>query len=168
MTDALLRTLLNDYQALAGAMERRNAGERDAAIELLHDMFVKLASAERPPARVENPGGFLWKMLRNFAADGHRRRAVEARLFDRDGLPETAADPADPERILSARQRLAAVQQAFDEMSPRVRQVFWLRRIEGCSQADTAARLGISPSATEKAMTRAMLHLMNRLADLER
>ena len=165
MTDALLRALMDDYRALAGSMARR--GDPDAAIEVLHDMFIKLASAERPPERVENPGGFLWKMLRNFAADGRRRRAVEDRLFDRDGLPETMAGGADPERILAARQRLATVQRAFDEMSPRVRQVFWLRRIEGCSQAETATRLGISTSAAEKAMTRAMLHMITRLAELD-
>ena len=50
-------------------------------------------------------------------------------------------------------------------MPERTRHVFVLRRIEGLRYQDVAKRLGLSVSAVEKHMQRAMLHLVQRLND---
>lgn len=70
-----------------------------------------------------------------------------------------------PERVLIGKDRLAEAVAILMELPERPRTVFVLRRIEGLRYKDIAARLGISVSAIERHMKRAVLHLMKRLED---
>ena len=56
-----------------------------------------------------------------------------------------------------------ALLDALEELPPRTRQVFVLCRIEGMRQKGVAKRLGVSVSAIEKHMIKAIAHLSMRL-----
>ena len=70
-----------------------------------------------------------------------------------------------PDRVLIGRDRLAEAIAILMEMPERRRTIFVLRRMEGLRYKDIAARLGISVSAVERHMRRAVLHLIERLED---
>ena len=53
----------------------------------------------------------------------------------------------------------------LDELPERTRQVFVLCRVEGIRQKNVARRLGVSVSAVEKHMIRAIAHLATSLGD---
>ena len=71
----------------------------------------------------------------------------------------------DAASVLSARQRLAAVIAAVQELGPQTQRVFRLHKLEGLSHSETAARLGISRSAVEKHMIAVLKHLARRLPE---
>ena len=55
--------------------------------------------------------------------------------------------------------RLAAV---LDELAPRTREMFLLNRLDGLSYTQLAARYGVTVSAVEKQMMKAIAHLNSR------
>jgi RNA polymerase sigma-70 factor (ECF subfamily) len=70
-----------------------------------------------------------------------------------------------PERVLLGKEALVRATAVLLELPERTRMVFVMRRLEGMRYLDIAARLGISVSAVEKHMTRAMAHLVSRMGD---
>jgi RNA polymerase sigma factor (sigma-70 family) len=76
---------------------------------------------------------------------------------------EPAALAASPERIALARERLALLAAAMDELPPRCREVFVLRQVEQLDQAEIARRLCISRNMVEKHLRKALLHCRARV-----
>ena len=72
-----------------------------------------------------------------------------------------AADTASPERNVEARDELRRLQAGLDKLPPRCRQVVMLRRIEGLSQREVAAKLGVGEDTVEKQMVYGMRALID-------
>jgi RNA polymerase sigma-70 factor (ECF subfamily) len=138
--------------------------DRSEAEDLVQDVFVRL-SRRGDLDRIEKLGGYVFETAANVLRDrGRRRRVREAdrhELFDgnRHGGEDFAAD-----RVVEGQERLRRAGAALLELPERTRNVFVLRRMEGLRYQDVAVRLGISVSAVEKHMARAVAHLM-RLRD---
>jgi RNA polymerase sigma factor (sigma-70 family) len=69
----------------------------------------------------------------------------------------------DPERLLRGREDLQAATASLLCLPERTRTVFILRRLEGQKYRDIAQHLGISVSAVEKHMIRAIEHLSSEM-----
>jgi RNA polymerase sigma-70 factor (ECF subfamily) len=67
------------------------------------------------------------------------------------------------ERVFLGKEALNRASVALLELPERTRTIFVLRRLEGMRYADVARRLGISVSAVEKHMVRAIAHLTERM-----
>jgi RNA polymerase sigma-70 factor (ECF subfamily) len=65
----------------------------------------------------------------------------------------------DAERVLSGMEELDAAAAALLSLPERTRTIFLLRRLEGYSYRDIAGHLGISVSAVEKHLVKAIRHL---------
>ena len=52
-----------------------------------------------------------------------------------------------------------------EQLSPRTREIFLMHRLEGRKYREIASELGISPSAVEKHIARAMAHLTDWVED---
>ncbi|MDI1296884.1 MAG: sigma-70 family RNA polymerase sigma factor, partial [bacterium] len=64
-----------------------------------------------------------------------------------------------PDRILAGREALKTALAALERLPERTRTIFVLRRLEGMRYLEIARRLGLSVSAVEKHMVRAVAHL---------
>jgi RNA polymerase sigma-70 factor (ECF subfamily) len=136
----------------------------DAAdiLDIRHDAYVRILEAAhrlRPIA----PKALLFSIARNLMIDRARRsRIVPIDLLeDLDSL-NVLVDEVTPERRASIRQQLVRVTAAINRLPGRCREVLWLRRVEGLSQKEIAARLGVSEGTVEKHM----MHAARLLADL--
>ncbi len=69
-----------------------------------------------------------------------------------------------PERVLIGRETLLAAVKALAELPARTREIFVLFRFESMSQREIAALYGVSVSAVEKHVARALAHLAQRMA----
>lgn len=136
------------------------------AQDVLHDSFVRYALGAAH-AGLAQPHAYLRTVVRSVLAD-HARDAMRYLPLPEPGEagdtpPRTAEAllPTAPssEELADLQQRLAAVQQIIQGLPPRCREVFWLCRVEGCSQPEVAARLGISVNMVERHMIRALLDL---------
>jgi RNA polymerase sigma-70 factor (ECF subfamily) len=147
---------------------------KQSALDILHDSLVRFALA-RNPNRHEQPHAYLQIIVRNLMINNHRvsNRFVPLQTEDFDTEDRTDADKhssydyafaPSAEHLLDVQQRIVAMQSLIDRLPPRCREVFWLYRIEGLSQAEIASRLGVSLNMVERHVMRSMQDLLKASA----
>lgn len=130
---------------------------RDDAEDLLHDAWVRLAERQ---VVADNPAALLARSATNRGIDAYRR---ESRINDNmsveliaDNLADRA--PLQDERLI-ARHRLDRLCNGVEKLSPRTRQILLMHRLDGRKYREIAVELGISQSAVEKHIAKAMVQL---------
>lgn len=145
--------------ALRRWLQRRElAGlEVDDIIQETYSRLVAMASVDH----VQNPRTYAFQIAASVILDQLRRSRVVSfhTVADLEAL-EISADQPTPEIQVADRQELRRLARAFAQLPERVRQVFRLRRIEGLSQKEVAAAMGISQSTVEKHMAKGTLMLL--------
>jgi RNA polymerase sigma factor (sigma-70 family) len=138
-----IREVLPLEAALMQFLRRCVRDESDAA-DLRQDIYVRVYEAALK--QIPNPARpFVFTTARNLVVDRVRREqvvSIEA-VADLEEL-EIALDEPGPERSVAARQELRRLQAALDHLPPRSRQAMTLRKIEGLSRREIAARMGIA------------------------
>lgn len=157
--------LMDAYLAKRGDLVRfltARLGSAAAAEDLVQDLYVRLATIELAGA-VENPSAFLYRAAINLMLDrsrGERRSGLRDRAWhDSHSLSiagAAATDAPSPEDATSARQRLQKLMEAVEELPPKTRRAFELHKLEGLSQAEAAARLGVSRKTVENQLAAAL------------
>lgn len=71
-----------------------------------------------------------------------------------------------PDTIMEGKQSLQSFEKILLELGATTRDVFLLRRVQNMANADIARKYGISVSAVEKHIARAMRHCQKRMSDL--
>lgn len=133
------------------------------ADDLVQDCMVRM-QARKATAPVDNPEGFLFQvafsvLLDRIRYDQVRRRAMHCSL-------EESLHPVEelsPERVLEGRERVRLVQAVLKEMPERTRTAFVLVRLDGKSYSLAAREMGVSVSAIEKHIMKAVRLLTERL-----
>lgn len=149
------------YADLLGGIQRRT-GCIHRARDILHDSLVRFALvARRRP--VEEPHAYLRTVVGSVLANQYRESARWVLLGD-DELPAEAAlseqFAPSAEHLAEINQRLGLLQRIIDHLPPRCRQIFWLFRVEGNTQAEIAEQLGVSIKAVEYQLARALVDLL--------
>ena len=159
----LVELLAQKYgQALASYFGRRarRAGDID---DLVQDVLIRLAIRGDGDS-IAQPEAYLMRTASNVWRDYLRKARTHAEDVHDEYLEERHAR-ADhgPSEVLEGRQAIQALLAALNELPERTRQVFVLCRVEGLRQKSVAKRLGVSLSAVEKHMIKAIAHLALRL-----
>jgi RNA polymerase sigma-70 factor (ECF subfamily) len=137
--------------------QRRSIGAEDAE-DLTQEVFMRLS---RRFARLHwgNPDGLVFTVAANALIDHERHERARRRDHHVEVDPALPADEPSAETALAGRERLRRLVAALDTLSPSVRAAFVLCRFENLTQAEAAARLGLSVSAVEKHMMTALARL---------
>ena len=140
---------------------RRNWRNPSEIADLRQELYVRLYDSGRAglPAQTK---AFVFRAARNLLINRAVRGQVVSIVLvaDLEAL-NIAADTASPERNVEARDELRRLQAGLDKLPPRCRQVVVLRRIEGLSQREVAARLGVGEDTVEKQMVYGMRALID-------
>ena len=165
-------SLMTHYLANRESIRRflaARVGIAHEADDLLQELFLKISRFE-PAEEVRDPVSYLFRTAMNLAHDRRRerQRAVsrEASWADARHVTvgaETVDETPSAEAAYGARQRLAAVHKALEEVSVQCRRVFVLHKLEGLSHQQVSVKLGISRSTVEKHMHTALRHLIERI-----
>jgi RNA polymerase sigma factor (sigma-70 family) len=127
--------------------------------DMVQDVFTRIVARDAAEP-VEHLGAYVLRTASSVMTDRLRRRASRVTAlhvsFDADLHGEAEIDP---ERVFTGKEDLHAATAALLSLPERTRSVFVLRRLEGMRHREIAARLGISVSAVEKHMLRAIQHL---------
>lgn len=135
------------------------------AADIVQETYLRLASGSTP-AHIENPRAFLYRAVGNRAIDHIRREKTRSKYVLTGLLPDNVSDgQPTAERAVAAKQKITLLLRIVDELPPRCREVFLLRKIEGLDQAEIARKLGISPNMVAKHVRKALLHCTVRLRD---
>jgi RNA polymerase sigma factor (sigma-70 family) len=133
----------------------RLAGDAGTAEDLAQEAGLRLL-AEARRTGVAQPRAFLFHVAANLARDQLRRRVVADAHGRALREPEVAAG-ADV--VASAREEVARATRAIERLPKRPREVLLLARVEGLSQKEIAARLGLTTKTVENHLTRALAQL---------
>jgi len=164
----LLETYLLHRDALKRFLVARLGAEAEAE-DLVQELYFRLDRATIV-ADVENPVAYLYKMAFNLARD-HRRERQRSHVRDGQWIEsrrvmvgnEPIADQAPADIAYEAKEDLARIMAALEDLSPQCRRVFLLHKFEGLSHSEIAAQVGISRSTVEKHMGTGIKHLLKRL-----
>ena len=147
----------------------RKLNSPEDAAEVAQDAFLRLHRMEQPE-NLDNARAFLFQVASNLAIDQLRRRTLHFKFLNAEKSLSSDGEPTDinaigasPEQILSAREKLAAIYQAVDELPFKVKQAFLLHRKTGLSYNDIAQQMDVSVSSVEKYILQALKHCRARL-----
>ncbi len=140
----------------------KNVG-RDAASDLAQEVFAR-ACASPAFAMADNPAGYLRRIAVNLLIDHFRRRQTRGILWeyreDADGRCE-----ADQEHALLGQDLDWILTRALGELPRRTREIFQLNRFEKKSYRKIREELGISQSAVDYHMMKALSRLRSVLEE---
>jgi RNA polymerase sigma-70 factor (ECF subfamily) len=143
----------------------RHRGRTDEdADDLIQEAFLRLEVYGRQN-EVEHQEAFLMRTVANLSVDKYRHDTVlEVLAMPVEELEILDTRPS-PEQVCAAREEIHRLAAALESLSPTTREILMARRYEGLSCPEIAERYGVSTSAVEKRLARAMLHLMRSMRE---
>lgn len=156
------------HRAYRGSLLRyfgRRVSDATVAEDLTQQVFERLLRRGEIET-IGHLGAYIFQTARSVFADHLRSRS--GRYSDtHESFQESLHGDVDfsPEHVLVKRERLAQVIELLQALPERTRAIFVLTRLEGVKYRDIAAQLGISISAVEKHMERAVAHLARGLEE---
>jgi RNA polymerase sigma-70 factor (ECF subfamily) len=130
----------------------------DIAADLAQESFI-IFLREAQKQTIEHPRGFLFRVAKNLAYDHIKHRKVTenyAQTKEQSLLPPS--EFPSTEKLASIDEKLAKIKRILDELPLRTQEIFVLNRVYGMTYAEIAKERGISDSAVEKHMAKALLH----------
>lgn len=160
--DAITRLSAEFRPSLLRYFSRR-VKETHEIEDLVQEVFYRLVR-RTAAGDIEVARAYIFETASSVLNDWLRKRQV--RHADKhDEFTENSLDDEvfSPERVLVSKGRLAEATAIIMKMPERTRTIFVLRRLEGLKYKDIATRLGLSVSAVEKHMRKAVEFLTDRL-----
>ena len=135
------------------------------AEDVVQEAYLRFsaAAAERP---LQQPVGFLYRIVRNLAFDLRRRRVLEEKTLDLDagaGLSDIPDRAPSPEEEAIQHQEFARVVAALEALPERTRIALEMHRFGGFTLKQIAARLGISVSMAHVLVVEGVRHCQRAL-----
>lgn len=152
------------HEADLRARLRRMAVPEEEISDIVQDAYLKIARLDTV-AHIQNSRGYFFATARTMLLDRIRRERIVRidSMTEMEALTLADEDPG-PERRVSARLELERVRRLIEALPDRCREIFQLRRIEGVSQRDIAARLGIPEHTVEAQATRGLKLILKAIA----
>lgn len=153
------------HEADVRAWLRRSGSPPADVDDVVQETYCRLAALEAV-SHIVSGRAYFFRTARNIAIARIRR----ARVVRIDCVTEIDAlnvvdDEPSPERVVAGRRELARVRHLIEGLPERCRQVFTLRRIQGLSQREVAARLGVTENVVEAQAMRGLRLILRALAE---
>lgn len=136
------------------ALVSRRVGCRATAADLVQDLFLRFW--RRPLVQVEELSTYLLRSAGNIAIDHLRSEGARVKISEGWVPEQQDHEGVEPQAALEAGNDLRHVEAALRELPERTRQIFLLNRIHGRKYGEIAKAMGLSQSAVEKHMMRAL------------
>jgi RNA polymerase sigma-70 factor (ECF subfamily) len=141
---------------------RRRSGDAAEAEDLAQDVIARTLD-KTLGASAGHVRGYLFRAAANRWKDRLRsdrsRPAVAFWDDESSGLPP---EQITPERVLGGEQELAQLTRALLELDDRTRNAFLLVRLENMKVGSVAQMLGISRSAVNRLLAKAIAHIRSK------
>ncbi|MBS0632722.1 MAG: sigma-70 family RNA polymerase sigma factor [Verrucomicrobia bacterium] len=122
--------------------------------DIVQESYVRVLKA-RQTGPIASAKAYLFTTARNAALSILRRPRIFSEKpvtdFAVQSVPEDKPNAAD---IVTLRQETAILLDAIDALPDRCREIFILRKLQGVSQKDIAARLGLSEQTVQVQIAR--------------
>ncbi|MNS33717.1 putative RNA polymerase sigma factor FecI [compost metagenome] len=159
--------LLRRYERALREFFGRRVYSRDEVDDLVQEAFARLIESGGR-RDVQFPAAYLFRIASNLIHDRGRRRArgpVQEELDVDDAALAVAPDQENRRRLEDLRNTLNVV---LDQLPPKCRDAFIMRRFKNMTTPEIAGALGISHRMVQKHMTRAMIAIHEAVGDCGR
>ncbi|MGO3890641.1 MAG: RNA polymerase sigma factor [Paenalcaligenes sp.] len=154
---------LSYYTDLIGSWVKNNALKHDAE-DAAQDAIMRVLADQRDS--IQDPKAYLFRAAQNQLVSEIRRQSRhEQTSLDTLLEHEHPQTHGEVDASLHTTELLDALCEALQDLPLKCQQVFLWNKIEGYTQEEVARRLGLTPSAVEKHMKRALRHIQHRLQD---
>lgn len=161
---AVIEAIFREHNAsLLRFLQARLASAQDAR-EVAQEAYVRLLQLDSPGA-IGFLRAYLFKTAANLATDRLRHRRVVQLSVEREFFN---LDPPSPMDTVAAQQDLEVLSAAMDELSPKCREVFMLRRLGNLQTDEIARRTHIGPRMVRMYIAQALAHCQLRLMEAHR
>lgn len=139
--------------ALRAYLRKRFADVHDID-EIVQESYVRVLAA-RAKGGITSVRAYLFTTVRNAALSIVRRPRIFSDLAVTDfAVQRVAEEGVNVPEAVSVKQEIAILLEAIDALPARCREIFILRKLEGVSQKDIAARLGLSEQTVQVQIAR--------------
>lgn len=138
-------------------------GDMELAQDILQDSFVKLWK-KCAEVIFNTVKGFLYTAAGNQLMDHFRSKKV-ALSFEKQPLPER--DIEDPYYLLRTEEFRQHIEQCISALPDGQREAFLMNRIDQLTYKEISERIGISQTAVEKRMTKALMKLRSQIEEFK-
>lgn len=167
MSTATGRDIVNlsrEYRPALMAYFLRRVYDHGEAEDLTQEVFARIAG--QPDMTMRSGSAYLFQIAANLLRDRARRQRIRTSYRQTLGEIEgQGVELIDPYRVTAARQSIAAMRAALDELDATTSAIFVLYRLEYMSKDVIADSFGITVRTVEKHLTKAMAHLTARFGD---
>lgn len=154
-----LKRFHREYRPALMAFFLRRVHDYAEAEDMTQEVFIRIAGTEH--AAMQQAEAYIFQVAVNLLRDRSRRHKIRGDYADGMRAIEGAGiETLDPHRVASGREALVLLKEGLAELPERSRQIFLLFRYERIDQRTIAESFGISVSAVEKHIYRAMAKLM--------
>jgi RNA polymerase sigma factor (sigma-70 family) len=128
--------------------------------DILQETYAAVAALERVD-HIRESRSYLFSVARRLMVRCLRRkRVISIDAMAEIDLSELQTDEPSPETQADAGEELRRVLEQIDTLPAKCRRAFLLRKIDGLSQAQIAAEMGIAESTVEKHLGKALRLLL--------
>jgi len=159
-----LAALSQKHRASLQRYFERRVKNRVEAEDLIQEVFLRLAR-RADFASIAFIDGYLFEVAASVFQDRMRHRRSRAMHLHDEYRESDSPEEFSAERVLIGRESVSQVARALQELPERTRMAFVLHRFEGLRHPEIAERLGVSVSAVEKYVIRALCLIRKRLAE---
>lgn len=153
-------------QKVRAALRRSGIADTDAD-DLIQDAYCRLV-ALRSVDHIDRPGAFFMQVVKNTWRDRLRRaRVIRFEDFTENTPSAIEGEMRGFEAEILAREQLGLVQALLRTLPERCRTIFTWKRMEGLSQREIAARLGVSENVVENDVRKALRVIQRALRSPE-
>jgi RNA polymerase sigma factor (sigma-70 family) len=139
-------------------------GDHARAEDVVQEAWLRFGTA-MGKGPLDEPVGYLYRIVRNLAVDCRRRMARE-HIVVGESLSAAESVPDErgtPEAVAVAREDLRLLIDAMEELPERTRIAIEMRRIDGCKLKEIAARLGVSVPVAYQIVAEGLAHCRRRV-----
>jgi len=166
------QTLVADLAASHGDQLRgflvarlRNVADLPDIVQEVYLRMLRIPDIES----IRSPEAYLFTVAQHVIQQHTLRQTAappSVELTQMLDIPSTIPD-VDPVLATDAAQCVELLQEAIEQLSPKVRATFLLHRRDGLSLEDIGARLGISRPMVKKNLMKALVHFRERLEQVQ-
>lgn len=149
--EGMLRSWLRSHRLISADVE-----------DIVQESYAALAALDRVD-HIRDVRTYMFSVARRLMLRAmRRRRVISIDAMAEIDLSDLQTDEPSLEAQADSGHELSRVAEQIDQLPAKCRRAFLLRKIDGLSQAEIAATMGISESTVEKHLGKALRFLMDR------
>jgi RNA polymerase sigma factor (sigma-70 family) len=156
------------YESRARSWLYRNARTLSVADadDIIQEAYARIWVLDQES--ITHPRAYFATIIRNLVAEHARRAKIVPmeRMGEIEALNIISEEPG-PERHASARNELERLRNILETLPPQCRRAFELRKFDGLTIHQTAEVLGVTDSAVEKLLARALAKVLDSMSEVE-